>query len=426
LIRGNYRDACGIIYCTSKKSCEETTQKLINGGVKSAFYHAGLDPRDRNRIQMDWINNKTQVIVATIAFGMGIDKADVRFVIHYSMPSSLEGYYQETGRAGRDGKKSLCVLYYSYNDSRRIESMIDSGDGSNSVKDGQRYNLRQVVQYAENKIECRRVQVLQYFSETFKKEQCNKTCDNCQNNFTYEKVDITEDTKHIVRLVRDLQASNVTITHCVDVFRGSQNQKVMSSYHNELSSYGKGKQYIKADVERMFHYLITEEVLYEKCERGQMGYVNSYIQIGKKAYSHGKVVFSFIKDSKNDSKENIEELGAIAAAKKRKSTSSSAKASTLSSAPRTLPFSNSKSMPIRKQSLELSDDDAFEDPRISKAKKAKIQRPVQKSEARLKLEDSCYQELRTFRMSVIKRYHISAASLSDQMLKQLVSVCVRE
>jgi superfamily II DNA helicase RecQ len=160
---------------------------------------------------------------------------------------------------------------------------------------GQRNNLRQVVAFAENKIECRRQQVLRYFSESFDKRNCEKTCDNCSSILDYTVVDITADVKILVKLVKSIQQSHVTIAHCIDVYRGSQNAKVMGSMHNELPEYGLGKAYIKADVDRIFHQMITMEILKETCERNVHGGIIAYVFLGKNAFGHGKVEFSFIK-----------------------------------------------------------------------------------------------------------------------------------
>lgn len=160
-ISSHYPNESGIIYCTSKKECEKMADTLRSKfGLSVYFYHAGLEKEDRCEIQRKWANNQIQIIVATIAFGMGIDKPDVRFVIHYSLPKSLEGYYQETGRCGRDGNESCCILYYNYADKKIIEFMIDKGEGTRDEKQRQRHNLQQVIDYCENNSDCRRQQIL--------------------------------------------------------------------------------------------------------------------------------------------------------------------------------------------------------------------------------------------------------------------------
>lgn len=159
-IATHYPGESGIVYCSSRRACEEMSAKLCSLSVSAAFYHAGLASEDRKRIQDEWQTNRVQVIVATVAFGMGIDKPDVRFVFHFSIPHSLEGYYQETGRAGRDGRESTCILYFSFGDKKNIEWLIDKGEGGYEVKQRNRNSLNEVVSFCENRIDCRRVLVL--------------------------------------------------------------------------------------------------------------------------------------------------------------------------------------------------------------------------------------------------------------------------
>jgi RecQ family ATP-dependent DNA helicase len=157
MINERWRNQSGIIYCTSKRACEQVAETLrTKHRLNVRHYHAGLEKEDRMTVQNKWASNEVQIIVATVAFGMGIDKPDVRFVIHYSLPQSIEGYYQETGRCGRDGGLSHCVLFYSYKDKSTIEFLIDKGEGNHLQKERQRENLRQVLMFCENKSDCRR------------------------------------------------------------------------------------------------------------------------------------------------------------------------------------------------------------------------------------------------------------------------------
>eukprot|EP00842_Homolaphlyctis_polyrhiza_P005313 jgi/Hompol1/5783/HPOL_002061-RA len=300
-IRTNYPTTSGIIYCLSRRACEETAAKLCARGIRAGFYHAGLDKEDRVRIQRDWANNTILIIVATIAFGMGIDKPDVRFVVHYSIPQSLEGYYQETGRAGRDGKDSVCILYYSYRDKATIDFLIDAGEGNADQKERQRSNLRQIIAYCENLVDCRRQQVLAYFGEHFNRASCKATCDNCKRDTSGDVTkDVTDIAKSIVRLVRTLSKELVTMNHCVDVYRGMRHAKIMNMEHNKLAEYGQGKHLKRTDVERLFRMLVTKDILNERFENNASGFASGYIRLGSKAYAleSGRlnIEFTFIED----------------------------------------------------------------------------------------------------------------------------------
>lgn len=278
LIKERYVGKSGIIYCLSRKGCEQVAKKLCEMGIRAHHYHAGMDSADRSDVQRKWQKNEHHVIVATIAFGMGIDKADVRYVIHHSLPKSLEGYYQETGRAGRDGKRSECYLYYQYADSRILRKMIDEGEGSREQKQRLSDMLRTVVQYCENKADCRRAQVLGYFSEAFDASKCNSTCDNCRSDATFVTKDVTEYAAMAIKLVSRIHEDNVTMHQCVDAFRGASGARFKSAGLVEYG-WGYGKDLDRGDNERIFQHLLDAGAFKEKSKVNKVGFATSYLHV---------------------------------------------------------------------------------------------------------------------------------------------------
>ncbi len=278
-----YKTQSGIVYCLSRKNCEKIAEKLRKEyRIKAHHYHAGMDPEEKRLVQKKWQAGEHHVIVATIAFGMGIDKPDVRFVIHHTIPKSLEGYYQETGRAGRDGKRSGCYLYYGYQDTSALKRMIDDGEGSYEQKERQRKMLRNMVQFCENKSDCRRVQILNYFNESFRKEDCNAACDNCNSESSFESQDFTDYAVAAIKLVQRIEEDRVTLLHCVDVLRGAKNKKIMDLRHNELDLYASASRLDRGDIERLFYRLLSEDALAEHNVPNKKGFALQYVHVSNR------------------------------------------------------------------------------------------------------------------------------------------------
>lgn len=282
-IMNNHRGETGIIYCHSKQSCETTSQKLNSFGISCMFYHAGMDPEERLDVQLQWQQNKVQLICATIAFGMGIDKPDVRFVIHMYIPRSLEGYYQETGRAGRDGRESRCIMFYSYKDARSLQSLIQRDENlEETARETHLAKLRQVVQYCENKTDCRRRQVLHFFNETFDAKNCLKKCDNCCSNVMSITKDVTNHCINIIKMVQLIQGDKVTVLHCQDVYKGSKTKKIVTLGHSDIEYHGLGKDLDRGDIERIIFELQSLNALNEyQIMRG--GFASTYVRLGPDA-----------------------------------------------------------------------------------------------------------------------------------------------
>lgn len=250
------KNKCGIIYCLSRKKVQEVAELLNVNGFSARPYHAGLDPMVREQNQNDFLNDNVDIIVATIAFGMGIDKPDVRFVIHYDVPKSLEGYYQETGRAGRDGINSDCLMFYSHNDINKLEKF--NKDKSVQERENSLILLQEMSYYAESPV-CRRKQLLHYFGEEYKVHNC-EGCDNCLH--PREKFEAKDELEIAIQAALST-GERFGLNHLVNVIRGSENQYVKSYDHDKLEVYGKGN----TETEDHWKSMIRQALIHEFLEK---------------------------------------------------------------------------------------------------------------------------------------------------------------
>jgi RecQ family ATP-dependent DNA helicase len=279
LEKQGYLKETGIVYCFSRRQAEEAASALSDLHLSAEAYHAAFSPQDRSDIQERWQNGQTKIVCCTTAFGMGIDKANVRFVVHATLSRSLEGYYQETGRAGRDGKTSKCLLLFTFKDVTTIQRQINQTLTEDLQKgtipkdkllqqaQNERVNLARVADYCDNSIMCRRVMVLEYFGEKPVGDVCRKACDTCQAGRTGVMRSVLDNAKSIVGSVQQHLGEGQTITAAVL-------SKNWSKQFADIS---------RTDAERIIHYLLQQDVLKERHENNNHGGSVSYLEVGPRA-----------------------------------------------------------------------------------------------------------------------------------------------
>ena len=293
-IKGNSGKS-GIIYCLSRKKVEELAEILKANGINASAYHAGMDSSARSAVQDDFIKENIDVIVATIAFGMGIDKPDVRFVIHYDMPKSLEGYYQETGRAGRDGGEGQCVAFYSNKDMQKLRKFMQGKPVSE--KDVSDELLKETEAYAESSV-CRRKSLLHYFGETYTEENC-RNCDNCLN--PKKQVEAKDSLCAVIETIMAVK-ENFKSDYIIDVLLGKETSEVLAHRHEELEVFGSGE----GEDEKMWNAVIRQALIAGYLSKDVENYGLLKVTAAGSKFLKKPVSFKVVEDTDFDEEEEDE------------------------------------------------------------------------------------------------------------------------
>ena len=283
----------GIIYCLSRKKVEELAEILKANGINASAYHAGMDSSARSSVQDDFIKENIDVIVATIAFGMGIDKPDVRFVIHYDMPKSLEGYYQETGRAGRDGGEGQCVAFYSNKDMQKLRKFMQGKPVSE--KDVSDELLKETEAYAESSV-CRRKSLLHYFGETYAEDNCGN-CDNCLN--PKKQVEAKDSLCAVIETIMAVK-ENFKSDYIIDILLGKETSEILAHRHEDLEMFGSGE----GEEEKTWNAVIRQALIAGYLSKDVENYGLLKITPAGQKFLKKPVSFKIVEDTDFDEEED--------------------------------------------------------------------------------------------------------------------------